>query len=70
MLKPILLLAMTALATSLSFADINTVKAHLAVLPPKIAEVYKALGKETICLARANGTIDARQAEALASALQ
>ena len=63
-------LAREALTGPIARGDINTVKAHLAVLPPKIAEVYKALGKETICLARANGTIDARQAEALASALQ
>ena len=63
-------LAREALTGPIARGDINTVKAHLAVLPPKIAEVYKALGKETICLARANGTIDAGQAEALASALQ
>ena len=63
-------LAREALTGPIARGDINTVKAHLAVLPPKIAEVYKALGKETICLARANGTIDASQAEALASALQ
>ena len=63
-------LACEALTGPIARGDINTVKAHLAVLPPKIAEVYKALGKETICLARANGTIDARQAEALARALQ
>ncbi len=63
-------LAREALTGPIARGDINTVKAHLAVLPPKIAEVYKALGKETICLAEANGTIDARQAEALASALQ
>ena len=63
-------LAREALTGPIARGDINTVKAHLAVLPPKIAEVYRALGKETICLARANGTIDASQAEALASALQ
>lgn len=63
-------LAREALTGPIARGDINTVKAHLAVLPPKIAEVYKALGRETICLAEANGTIDAGQAEALASALQ
>ncbi|MGL5207083.1 MAG: Rossmann-like and DUF2520 domain-containing protein [Acidaminococcaceae bacterium] len=63
-------LAREALTGPIARGDINTVKAHLAVLPPRIAEVYKALGKETICLARANGTIDGQQAEALASALQ
>ena len=36
MLKPILLLAMTVLATSLSFADINTVKANLAKHSPDL----------------------------------
>lgn len=36
MLKPILLLAMTALATSLSFADINTVKANLTKNSPDL----------------------------------
>ena len=63
-------LAREALTGPIARGDITTVKAHLAVLPPKIAEVYKALGRETICLARANGTIDARQTEALASAVQ
>lgn len=36
MLKPTLLLAMTALASSLSFADINTVKANLAKNSPDL----------------------------------
>ena len=63
-------LAREALTGPIARGDITTVKAHLAVLPPKIAEVYKALGRETICLAKANGSIDAGQAEALTSALQ
>lgn len=63
-------LAREALTGPIARGDINTVRAHLAVLPPTIAEVYKALGRETICLAKANGSIDAGQAEALTSALQ
>ncbi len=63
-------LAREALTGPIARGDINTVKAHLAVLPPQVAEVYKSLGKETIGLAQANGTINSTQAQDLQSVLQ
>lgn len=63
-------LAREVLTGPIARGDTNTIKAHLAVLPPKILEVYKALGRQTVCLARENGTIDEKQAQDMQNVLQ
>lgn len=63
-------LAREVLTGPIARGDTNTIKAHLAVLPPKILEVYKALGRQTVCLARENGTISEKQAQEMRNVLQ
>ena len=45
--------------------DDNTIAGHLEVLPEKYKEVYKALGKMTVELAKCSKSISDEQAEAL-----
>lgn len=63
-------LAREVLTGPIARGDINTIKAHLAVLPPELLDMYKALGRQTVCLARDNGTIDEKQAQAMQGVLQ
>lgn len=63
-------LAREVLTGPIARGDINTIKAHLAVLPPELLDMYKALGRQTVCLARDNGTIDEKQAREMQSVLQ
>lgn len=63
-------LAREVLTGPIARGDINTVKAHLAVLPLELLDMYKALGRQTVCLARDNGTIDEKQAREMQSVLQ
>lgn len=55
----------TALTGPIGRGDIQTVARHLAVLPPKLQDVYCSLGLATTRLAEENGTIDSSTAHAL-----
>jgi len=58
-------LAATALTGPIARGDVTTVAGHLAVLPEKYQEVYKAVGKITVALAEQNKSITQTQAGAL-----
>lgn len=63
-------LAREALTGPIARGDINTIEAHLAVIPPEIAELYKALGEKTVLIAELNGTIESSQAKAMLEVLR
>lgn len=59
-----------ALTGPIARGDADTVAGHLAVLPAALQQVYRELGRQTVPLAFANGSINEETAAHLLQLLQ